>query len=198
MNSFDIISNFERESSYKKNHFGFLFYSLIRVYKPKNCIEFGVLNGYSTVSISCGLKDNGFGKLNAVDLFEDYEYKNNTFQEASKIIAKYDLNKYTSLIRDDVYSFSEKIENNSIDFIHLDISNDGDKISKFINKLYPKMKKDCLFIFEGGSKNRDSCEWMKKYNKTSINNIIKNQDFLRKFNFLVAEPIPSLTICIKR
>ena len=73
MDSFSIIEGMDVESSYKNNNFGFMMYSLVRLYKPEKCYEFGVLDGYSTVSIACALRDNKLGNLTAVDLFEEYQ-----------------------------------------------------------------------------------------------------------------------------
>ena len=43
-------------------------YNLILILKPKNVIEFGVANGWSTLSILEGLKKNNLGKLISIDM----------------------------------------------------------------------------------------------------------------------------------
>ena len=57
------------------------------------------------------------------------------------------------------------LDNYTIEFdlLHLDISNDGDIISKMYDK-YPNSK----VIFEGGSIERDNIDWMVRYKKTKI------------------------------
>ena len=198
MNSFDNISNFDKESSYKKNSFGFFFYSLIKTHKPKSCIELGVLNCYSTVSIACGLRDNKSGTLKAVDLFEDYEHKSNQLELATETINKHKLEKYVSLIKDDVFCFSKKLKTSSIDFIHLDISNDADKLVNFLDHYYDKIKRGGLLVIEGGSEERDECGWMKKFNKPPIRNVLEDDVFKNKFDFFIVKPYPSVIIAYKK
>ena len=45
-----------------------LIYNLILILKPTNIIEFGVANGWSTLSILEGLKKNKSGKLTSIDM----------------------------------------------------------------------------------------------------------------------------------
>ena len=197
MDSFSIIEGMDVESSYKNNNFGFMMYSLIRLYKPEKCYEFGVLDGYSTVSIACALRDNKLGNLTAVDLFEDYQYKNSTINSVEQRLQKYDLEECVSLVKNDVFSEIQNIEVESLDFVHLDISNDEEKLKNFLFYGYDKMKKGCVFLFEGGSKERDEVGWMKKFNKGKITNVF-DQEFNSKFDFLTFEPFPSLTFCRKK
>ena len=56
-------------SSYEKNNFGELFYSLIRVYQPLKVIELGIKAGYSAYHIARGLKDNNKGSLDCIEYF---------------------------------------------------------------------------------------------------------------------------------
>ena len=58
-------------SSYVDNNYKFLFYSFVKILKPRKCVELGVLNGYSLFSMAMALRDNGFGKITGCDLFED-------------------------------------------------------------------------------------------------------------------------------
>ena len=64
------------ESSYSKNDLYRELYSYVLGRNPKNVIEFGCLEGYSTVAIAKALSQlhNG-GKLKAYDIWEEYEYK---------------------------------------------------------------------------------------------------------------------------
>ena len=110
---------------------------------------------------------------------------------------KYALNKHVSLIQADINSYYDEIKDDSIDFVHLDISNDGNKLKDFVDKYYNKLKQGSIFVFEGGSHKRDEIEWMIKYNKEPIQLFLNNSSFKEKFNFFVLRPFPSITICEK-
>ena len=45
-----------------------LLYNLILIFKPKNIIEFGVANGWSTIAILKACKKNNFGNLTSIDM----------------------------------------------------------------------------------------------------------------------------------
>ena len=67
-------------SSYAINNFAAIFRTVVSAYQPTLCVELGVLEGYSTVAIAQGLKENfekggGRGHLSAHDLFEEYRYR---------------------------------------------------------------------------------------------------------------------------
>ena len=82
-------------SSYKFNDYGSLIFSLVRIKRPKKVIEFGILDGYSTVHIAKAMKLNAKegnrGNFFAFDLFERYEFKHGNF---SKVSGKWMLSGY--------------------------------------------------------------------------------------------------------
>ena len=55
--------------------------------------------------------------------------------------------------------------------MHVDVSNDGDVILQLYNNIKKYLDKGSILLFEGGSQERDEVHWMKKYNKTPINDI---------------------------
>lgn len=187
------ISNLE--SSYKKNKYNLFFDSIIKIYKPEICYEFGILNGYSTLAIASALKQNGRGHLFACDLFEDYEFKKSNLNDFNIKLKENNLEKYCTSEKINIFEKIEQIKDNSIDFLHLDISNDGEKLIKFVKLLLPKLKKSGIFLFEGGSEERDSVEWMKKYNKQKIQDLFKDEFFINNYKYFTFEPFPSITIC---
>lgn len=149
-------------SSYTPNNIGKSIYDIIIKYKPKKIIDFGLLYGYSTVCLAQAVKDNGFGEIIGYDLFEEYPYKASDKSIVENNLKYYNLEKYVTLKKMD---FNDWIENYNEDFdlLHLDISNNGDIISKIYNK-YPNSK----IIFEGGTEQRDNIEWMIKYDKPKM------------------------------
>jgi|TARA_Y100001938_G_C8079528_1_gene428216 hypothetical protein len=150
------------ESSYQKNNLGYTIYETILELNPKVVIDFGILYGYSTVTIAQALKDIGEGgKVIAYDLYEDYEYKNSIRSVVEKNIKYYGVDDIVELKYGNFYQWVDNPDN--FDLIHLDISNTGNIIKLATNKLPNKN-----ILFEGGSKERDNENWVEKYNKTKI------------------------------
>ena len=152
-------------SSYRKNNIGQTLYDIVTKLKPKKIIEIGVLEGYSTISMAQALKDlDEGGIIYSYDLFENYQYRNCAMDDVWDNVNKYGVQKHVRL---HYKSFDEWLTDMyDFDLLHLDISNDGDIISKIHNK-YPNQK----VIFEGGSVERDNIEWMIKYKKTKITEV---------------------------
>ena len=61
-------------SSYKDHGYGHFFYALTRVLQPVQCIELGVLQGFSLLTVAAALRENGRGTIDGFDLFEEYPY----------------------------------------------------------------------------------------------------------------------------
>lgn len=154
-------------SSYAENNLGKTLYDAVLEYKPKKIIDFGVLEGYSTISMAQALRDlsNG-GKVIAYDLFEDYPYRHSAMSKTKENINKYNLSEFVTLKRKNFYDWIKNPED--FDLMHLDISNDGEIIKLAYNNLKKYLDKGSVLIFEGGTKDRDQVEWMIKYNKTPI------------------------------
>lgn len=177
-------------SSYIDNNYGELFKALVKMYQPKAVVEFGCLDGYSSSFILQGLKENGQSfNFKVFDLFEDYPYKHGNFTELKNQFPEIEFQKA------DYYKSSNMFSDNSIDFLHIDVSNTSESYETFINEYYSKLKTKGIAILEGGSNERDLCEWMVKYEKPKINSFLKTLQ--GKFNFIVLEPFPSVTIFTK-
>lgn len=158
-------------SSYKQHNLGKVLYDLVIKLKPKKIIDFGVLFGYSTISMAQALKDLRQGRLVGYDLFENYPYKHATKGEVWENIKKYQVEDTVSLKKKDFMDWIK--EGEGFDLLHLDISNDGVIIKLAAEKLKRNLKKGAVIVFEGGTKDRDQVEWMVKYHKTPINPLKK-------------------------
>ena len=186
-------------SSYKKNNYSEVFYSIVREFQPNIAVELGILDGYSTCAIAKGIKDNKFGKLESYDLFEDYPYKHGIQEEVQKMINKRDLQDSVSLFKGDAFEVYDKYDNNSLLFLHVDISNDGDIISKILELWNSKIDVGGQIIFEGGTEERDNIEWMKKYNRSSIKQEIETNTILNTcYVYGTYLKFPGLTVCLKK
>ena len=180
-------------SSYEQNNYGDLLYSLIRIYRPKKVVELGTKAGYSAYHIARGLRVNGKGRLYCYDLWEKYE-----FRSVSKAVAKKNLKEFKDLInfrqRDAVGV--DKVHK-TIDILHVDISNDGEKLEKIIPKWIDKTSQ--LIIIEGGSIQRDKIDWMSEYKKIPIKKWLEALNRYRcDIEYFTIEPFPSLTIIRKK
>jgi len=154
-------NNPEIESSYRMNDIGRTLYDVIRQYKPEKIVEFGVLHGYATVAMAQALQDNKRGRIYAYDLWQKYPYKNAKMSDTAANIALHGVGEQVELLIGDADTWVPE----PVDFIILDIGNDGDIIKKY----YEKWKDYCKFlIFEGGSQERDEVYWMIKYEKKPI------------------------------
>ena len=154
--------NPEVESSYRYNNLGKTLYDQVIWNKPDIIIDFGVLEGYSTIAMAMACRENRKGKVKVYDLFEDYEYNHSKFDRLIKNIKEYGLMDYVDIEKRNFFDWIKEPEEFNI--MHLDISNTGD----IIDMLEPLIGKG-IILFEGGSEQRDKVGWMMKFNKKPIN-----------------------------
>jgi len=171
------------KSSYRLNSYSDIFKSLCELYKPKSILEIGILDGYSLKSFVENVPVET--DIVAIDLFEMYKFRNS---EKSKIEKKFKKNKNVTILQEDFYEFYKV--SSDFDLVHIDISNDGDIYEFAIKNYFPITNK--ALILEGGSQERDSVEWMVKYNKREINPFLKQ--ISHTYSVEITEEFPSLTI----
>lgn len=156
------------ESSYAENGIGRTFASLVFTYKPKTVVEFGVLNGYSTLWFGKAMKElDHRGIVIGYDLWEKYEHKKGCLAEVAQRIEEAGLEHQVRLGEADIFEWAKNPE--PFDILHVDISNDGDKLLRVYEMLKGRPEtKGALMVFEGGTEERDNIKWMKKYNRKPI------------------------------
>jgi len=184
-------------SSYALNNYGWLFYSLAHIYRPQVCIELGVLDGYSLICTAAGLLDNKAGIIHGYDLWEDYPYNHARMDDVQNRVDSVGLTDFVKLHKADAYDVPvpEMWADNSLDWIHVDISNDGDVVEWALNVWRSKLRDGGLLLLEGGSEERDQVEWMVKYGKEPIAPVLAAWDDV--YEMFTFEPMPSLTVCRK-
>lgn len=188
------------KSSYGINQYGDLIKSLILINKPINIIEIGVLDGFSTLIIASTIKKlKSKSKFDAYDLFENYEFNSSKYEDVLFLIRKFKLLNNVNLMNGDFLNIYKNYKKDSIDFAHIDISNNGDTINFFF-KYYDKiMREGSIILFEGGSFLRDDVQWMKQYKKKKINNVLNNNKIINeKYSFITIDKYPSMTILYKK
>ncbi|MBI4136501.1 class I SAM-dependent methyltransferase [Candidatus Roizmanbacteria bacterium] len=180
-------------SSYEKNNYGDLFYSLIRLYKPKTVVELGTKAGYSAYHIARALRENGKGHLYCYDLWGKYPYHSAPQSVAEKNLQPFKETVTLKLLDavgvDTLHTF--------VDVLHVDVSNEGGILNRIIPKWIRKVRQ--FIVIEGGSKERDHVPWMSTYHKKPIQRWLK--DFSSQhgdIEYLTIEPFPSVTIIRKK
>ncbi|MBI2043089.1 class I SAM-dependent methyltransferase [Candidatus Pacearchaeota archaeon] len=176
------------KSSYEENDYGSVFYGLVRALKPKLIVELGTKNGYSAFHIARALKENGFGNIHCYDLWEKYQYSSCPISIAKENLKEF-INSGAAILKlKDAKDVHRDFD--SVDILHVDLSNHGEILEQIIPYWLPKVKS--LIILEGGSEERDNIEWVKKYNKQPIRNWLNNNK--NKFRYIVLKSFPSLTL----
>lgn len=158
-------------SSYHINNMGRTIYNIVLEKKPKIIIEFGVLYGYSTISMALALKKLKFGTIKAYDLWDKYEYNHTTKDNALLNLKKHKVSHLVDLQEMNFYDWIKSPE--YFDLLHVDISNDGSIIKILHEKLKDKISAGSVVIFEGGTEERDKIEWMTKYKKQPMCSVKK-------------------------
>lgn len=194
-------------SSYIENNYGNVFKALIMAHLPSLVVECGVLDGYSTFNIAHALRHNRINRgiessFIAYDLWENYEYKHGSFKKVATMLRENGLlNHYVNLHYGKAFDVHSNFQDRTVDFLHMDISNDGLVLEKTIEYWGPKISQGGIIVFEGGSTERDKIEWMKKYNKRPIVPVLEkmiNSPYNNYWSFQILSDFPSMTIIFKR
>lgn len=181
-------------SSYKDHCYGRLLYAIVRGLRPTRCVELGVLQGYSLLTAASALRVNGGGTIAGFDLFEGYVYRHVGYDEVLSRIESLGLAPWATATRCDAWSVGERFE--SVDYLHVDLSNDGDTYRRVFRQWAHKVTK--VMLLEGGAPERDRVEWMTKYGKAPIGPAL---DEIRasypEWRIHVLRPFPSLTVALR-
>jgi len=180
-------------SSYKNNeiNYGELIETISYSVNPKNILEIGILDGYSLNNFLKG--SNKDTLIKAYDIFDDFNGNHSNENQMKELFKEY---KNVEIGYGDFFKLHDKIVDNSIDIIHIDIANNGDTYEYALKHYIPKLTSDGMIIIEGGSKERDDVEWMIKYNKPKINPIL--QKYSEIYNIKTIGSLPSITLVKNR
>ena len=190
-------------SSYKKNNYGLVLGNIVLKNKPACLVELGVLHGYSTSFIAQALKEikkltGVSGRFDAYDLFEDYPYKHGVQTIVQTMLRENEVDGFVNLYKGDAYKVHKNYQDKQVDFLHVDISNNGQVVRDILELWHNKIRHGGIIVFEGGSEERDNIEWMKKYNKSSIKKELETNPIIAKhYTYTVHNPFPSITVLIK-
>jgi len=192
-------------SSYELNNYGLLFENYPLAWKYYNIVELGILDGYSLLHLAKGVRSlhkfYGYNerKIDAYDLFDDYEFNHGNKEEVEELLIYNCLSEYVNIIKGNAYEVYRDYEDKSIELLHVDISNTGETLNRVMELWSPKIKERGMILFEGGSEERDNVEWMKSYNKPSIREELESNRIINKqYIYATYCLFPSLTVLFKK
>ncbi|HLX81359.1 MAG TPA: class I SAM-dependent methyltransferase [Burkholderiales bacterium] len=181
-------------SAYKDHGYGYFFYALARAFRPRSCVELGILQGFSLLAVAAALRDNGAGSIQGVDLFEDYPHRHAQYADVENHISACGLENRSGITRADALAAHR--HHDDIDYLHVDLSNDGDTY-RFVFRHWAGKVRHAILL-EGGSADRDQVEWMVKHGKSPI---VPAIDEIRRaysdWTIAVLAPFPSLTVAVR-
>ena len=182
------------DSSYKDHGYGVLLHALARAFEPRDCIELGVYRGFSLLATAAALRDNGAGAIVGYDLFDRYPYRHDSIDSCRRNIARCGLERWASVREADAFDVAAQVQ--ACDWLHVDVSNDGDTYRRVFAQWSGKVRR--VILLEGGSAERDAVEWMRRYGKPPIVPAIAELGRAHpQWRFAVLAPYPSLTVAIR-
>ena len=182
-------------SSYKDHGYGHFLYALVRQLKPERCVEMGVLQGYSLLSIASALRDNQAGSIRGYDLFEQYPFRSEPLANVEGRIGSCGLRNWAEVIRADADNIDAGTKR--LDLLHVDLSNCGSTYRRVFARYEPLV--DGVILLEGGSVCRDQVEWMGKFGKERIAPVVRElRNRYPQWTIAVLEPYPSMTVAVRQ
>ncbi len=138
-----------------------LIYNLIMILKPRKIVEFGVANGWSTLSILLGCKKNKFGDLISIDM--PY-YFNNAKKSIGSLIKKEKFPNWTLMIGPQV-NYINKINNQKYDFCHYDSDKSYQGRMMIYSQIWESLNKNGVLLSDDVSDNLAFFHFSKKKKK---------------------------------
>jgi len=179
-------------SSYNnKVDFGDIISTITFMKNPQKIVECGILEGYS---LSKFIESSS--STTSIDAYDIFDKFNGNHAIKDKIIKQFNKYDNVNINYGDFYDVYKKYEDKSIDILHIDIANNGDVCEFMFQNYVDKLKDDGIILMEGGSFQRDTIEWMIKYNKPQINPVLNK--YSDKFYIKTIGKIPSITIIKKK
>lgn len=197
-------------SSYIQHNYGELIKQYIMAWQPRTFVELGVLDGYSTLHIAQGIKwlkeRRGYQfHLDAYDLFDDYPYKHGSKEAVEALLKEHSMSEFVNVYKGSAYEVHKNYpdmvleEGSGIQFLHIDISNTGKTIKDLMELWHPKIAARGLVLIEGGSDERDECDWMKEYGAPSIKEEIRSNPLINKYyQYGSYFEFPGITVMLRK
>ena len=153
-----------------------------------------MLQGFSLLTIAAALRDNGEGSIEGFDLFENYPFHNEEYGKVVDRIDRLGLVPWARVTRADAWSVIARFD--AIDYLHVDISNDGDTYRRVFRDWADKVTQ--AMLLEGGGPERDRVGWMKTYGKPEIASALEEiRRTYTAWRIYVLRPFPSMTLALR-
>jgi predicted O-methyltransferase YrrM len=178
-------------SSYKNKDITYsdLISLITQIVKPKKILEVGILDGYSLESFITSSKSDT--EIHAFDIFDEF---NGNHPELTKLLERFEPFPNVKIEYGNFFNIHNNITN--YDIIHIDIANTGEIFQYTMEYYFSKLSDNGVIIFEGGSTTRDNVEWMIKYEKPKIYQVI--QEYINNgYNIKTYGDLPSITVIRK-
>jgi hypothetical protein len=146
---------------YGTEDFSVYLYSLIKMQKLRNIVEYGT--GLGSAALWCGqaCKENGFGKVHTVDLGIEWEvnirrdilkaHREKTHaQYITELIKSHALEDYIEL-HNEAIDFEKSYSTDPIDILFSDYNHGTIKILELLANLIPKMSRHSYIFIDGAS-----------------------------------------------
>ena len=143
-----------------KSSYGDILSSIAFTQSPKTVVEIGILDGFSLEKLVQATGPTT--KIMAYDISANMEELQNKFKNHSRVEIQYG----------DFYNLNNIIDGN-LDIIHIDIANDGHVYKFAVEKYMSLLSRKGILVLEGGTRERDEVEWMKRYEKPPIAEYLK-------------------------
>jgi hypothetical protein len=154
---------------------------------PLTVTEIGIGTGFS---LRCFVEwAPKKAEIKAYDLFDGFNGNHPPFEETVKKFPR------VPIAEGNFYELHDSIKDNSLDILHIDVANNGETYQFALDNYWEKLTDKGIMILEGGSKDRDQIEWMKKYEKLPIAPVLERNK--NKFKILTFGKVPSITLINK-
>lgn len=183
-----------KSSTFRDGSYDLFFYGLIRGLQPRLCVELGTYAGKSASLVGEGLLHNGFGELHCYDLWDLYSFNHVNKDEAQKNTKGLPV----YLHQEDAETVFAHYQYESVDYLFIDISNNGDTYRKYLRSWYLKLKPNAVVVMEGGIPERDAVEWMIKYRKPPIMEAFNDEFIKDHYSFSVVPIFPGMSVFRRR
>lgn len=176
-----------RSSYLSSVDFGDIIGVITQLKNPKRIVEFGLLDGFSLKNFSENCSEDCI--IKGYDIFEDFVGNSANYKDLSN---KFKGNNNINILKGNFYESVNLFDDNSIDILHVDIANDGNVYEFAINNYIKKIKQGGILMLEGGSNERDNVDWMIKYNKKPIKQVLEK--YTNKYKIFTIDKFPSMTL----
>jgi predicted O-methyltransferase YrrM len=168
---------------YGTEDFSIFLYSLIKMRKPKNIVEFGTGVGSVMLWSALACKENGFGKITTIDNglhwnkeiqhFDNEIFKNKTYNDFIKeIINEYEVNDFVLFKNEDIVISIMNSIKDKIDILFFDFDHSPLSIHNFISNSLDKMSDQSIIFIDSASTYYPSYLFLESIiNEINLNNI---------------------------